>query len=362
MFLNLITVAIFLAVFLAAFLIGDLVSRRRRLQHHRALVDAAVASPETDLAEPGTGRLIEAFAQVIPQSNREIEKIEYDLKRAGYYKATALVEYLGTRNLLIVGVLVGAGFCAVVADPSSAMPEMMLGVGLIAAALGYGLPRLVLHRQANKRVARLEKGLPDALDVLAMCITGGLPLYQALGRVSEELRYSHPDVAVEFAIIRRQAEADTMTGALKQFSQRIDAQDVNALASLVSQTERLGTNVSTAMCDYADSVRRGQRQRAEEMASRTSIKMLFPVILCLAPPVFILLCGPPALRLYYFVKSAHEEGGILNPETLSSPEPLNTQDTQELLGTSPSSSGGSQPAQESPFGASAQPNLSDDDE
>jgi tight adherence protein C len=91
--------------------------------------------------------------------------------------------------------------------------------------------------------------------------------------------------------------------------------DVNALASLVTQTERTGTHVATAVTEFADSVRRQFRQRAEERASKTTIHMLFPVIFCLAPPVFILLLGPPVLQLKNFVDRAHTPGGLLNVQS-----------------------------------------------
>ena len=104
-----------------------------------------------------------------------------------------------------------------------------------------------------------------------------------------------------------------MASALRQFANRMDTPDINALATLVGQTERMGSHVATAICDYSDSVRRVRRQRAEEEASKTSIRMLFPVILCLAPPIYILLMGPPLLQLRNFIVKARVPGGVLNP-------------------------------------------------
>lgn len=106
----------------------------------------------------------------------------------------------------------------------------------------------------------------------------------------------------------------------------MNAPDVNALASLVSQTERTGTHVATAVTEFADGIRRQFRQRAEERASKTTISMLFPVVFCLAPPVFILLLGPPLLQLKNFVEQAHAPGGVLNVETY---EPLDRSDLND---------------------------------
>jgi tight adherence protein C len=174
---------------------------------------------------------------------------------------------------------------------------------------------MVLKFQAHRRLNRIETGLPDVLDLIRMCLTGGLSLRDSLERVSNEIEVFHPDLAVELEVVRRHAEADTMAKALKEFSRRMKTPDISALASLVSQTERLGTHVAQAVMEFADGVRRQHRQRAEERASKTSIRMLFPVIFCLAPPVFILLLGPPTIQLKNFLRDSKRPGGVLNIDT-----------------------------------------------
>jgi tight adherence protein C len=226
-----------------------------------------------------------------------------------------MVEFLATRNLLLIAAIVVGGSLAVAVDPGSTLPKTILIVTGVVAAVIYAVPRWLLHAQAQGRLGRIQRGLPDALDIIRMCLTGGLPLRDSLQRVSQEVDFFHPDVAVELEIVRRHAEADTMAKALKEFARRMNAPDVNALASLVSQTEKTGTHVATAVTEFADGIRRQFRQRAEERASKTTIRMLFPVIFCLAPPVFILLLGPPVLQLRNFVKQAHAPGGVLNAAT-----------------------------------------------
>ena len=311
MFINLVTVGTFLAIGLVVFLLGEMLSGGRR--RSRAVGDAyADHVYGQSSARPKAGVFSRAMSGTIPQMSSEIERIERDLKRAGYYAPTALVEYLATRNALIWLVVIATGILAVIAEPGTRTPELLIAGGAVLAAFGYGLPRLVLNWQARRRVNRIQLGLPDALDIIRMCLSGGLPLRASLNRVSQEIVFFHPDIAVEFEIIRRQADADTMAHALRQFARRIDVPDINALAALVMQTDRLGTHVATAITDYADSVRRACRQRAEERASKTSIKMLFPVVLCLAPPIYILLCGPPLLKLRTFVIEANRPGGVLD--------------------------------------------------
>lgn len=315
MFVEIISVATFLLVCFVFFLIGDAIAVGHRSGRKKSLDLNNQSSNYYKNSKVGV--ISRALAGTIPQTAEVISKIELDLKRAGYYRSTALVEYLATRNLLVVLVLIVTGIGCVLADPGSNLPEIILVVGLLVAGSGYGLPRFMLHNQANRRVHRIQKGLPDALDLVMMCLTGGVPLRTALLRVTEEVRFSHPDIAVEFEIIRRHADANSMADALKQFAKRIDAPDVNALSAMISQTERLGTNVSTALIDFADSIRRKYRQRAEEHSGKTSIKLLFPVIFCMAPPIYILFFGPAVLELRSFLIKEHRPGGILEPMTNS---------------------------------------------
>ncbi len=253
-----------------------------------------------------------ALADVIPQPGREVESLEQDLKRAGYYGKSAVVEFRAARNFIVLGLLLGGLGLAVAAEPGSDLPRPLLIAAGISAVVAYALPRSLLHLQARRRLDSIQRGLPDALDIIRMCLTGGLPLRDCLDRVSQEVEFFHPDVAIELEVVRRHADIDSMGKALREFARRMNAPDVNALASLVSQTERTGTNVAVAVTEFADGIRRQFRQRAEERAGRTTIRMLFPVILCLAPPVFILLLGPPALQLRTFLQEARNPGGVLD--------------------------------------------------
>jgi tight adherence protein C len=311
MWLNIATAAAFAATFLVVLMFGlTVVNARRRVRN--------IADVDRRIPRYRPSRFRMALAGAFPHSQAEFDNLEQDLKRAGFYGQTAIVEFLATRNLLVVAVLVIGGGLAIAVDPGSTLPKTILIATGFIAALAYVVPRTLLRSQASRRLGRIQRGLPDALDIIRMCLTGGLPLRDSLERVSREVEFFHPDVAVELEVVRRHAEADTMAKALKEFARRMNATDVNALASLVSQTERTGTHVATAVTEFADSVRRQFRQRAEERASKTTIRMLFPVIFCLAPPVFILLLGPPILQLRNFVRDAHAPGGVLNVETYDS--------------------------------------------
>ena len=230
----------------------------------------------------------------VPMPEAEVDALSQDLKRAGFYGSNAVVEFLSTRNILVLGTMFSGGVLAVLADPNSTLPRSILLVTAVLTSFAYLIPRNLLRTQATQRLNRILKGLPDALL-----------------RVAREIDVFPPNVSVELEVVRRHADADTMAKALKEFSKRLNAPDVNALANLVTQSEMTGTHVAAAVTEFSDGIRRQFRQRAEERANKTSVKLLFPVVLCLAPPVFILLLGPPVLQLRNFVRDAHKPGGVL---------------------------------------------------
>ncbi|TWT56878.1 Bacterial type II secretion system protein F domain protein [Thalassoglobus neptunius] len=271
--------------------------------------------PRLEVARPNLFR--RSMAGAIPGIGTEFDLLERDLKRAGFYGSFALIEYLSARNTIVVLLLVVGGVLAIAAPPATPLPKTILFITLSAIAVAYVVPRVIVSRQASLRLARIQKGLPDALDIVRMCLSGGLGLRESLSQVSREIEFFHPDLAVELEVVRRHADASTMTKALKEFAKRVDADDVKTLATLLSQSEKTGTHVVIAVTEFADGIRRHSRQRSEEKANQTTIKMLFPVVICLAPPILILLLGPPMLEMRTFFRDAHRSGGLLDSRSLT---------------------------------------------
>jgi len=299
------TAVAFAGIFIAVYLLGmSVVNARRRVRN--------INDVDKQFRRRQVGTFRRLLADSLPQPQGEVERLEQDLKRAGFYGGNAAIEFRAVRNLLVLTMLFLGGGAAVAAPPGGTLPRNLLIIAGLSAVVAYVAPRFILHLQAMKRLDSIQRGLPDALDIIRMCLTGGLPLRDSLVRVSREVEFFHPDVAVELEVVRRHSELDSMNKALKEFARRMNAPDVNALASLVSQTERTGTSVAVAVTEFSDSIRRQFRQRAEERAGKTSIRMLFPVILCLSPPVFILLVGPPILQLKSFLQQARTPGGVLD--------------------------------------------------
>jgi tight adherence protein C len=266
---------------------------------------------------PPTG----ALAGAIPCSSSTRANITKQLQRAGYYHRFAFEEFAALRNVLTVGWVFFVGTLIVVAaEPGDHSTGRLVLVGLVGAALCYGLPRLILHTRANGRAMRIEYALPDALDMITMCMTGGLPLEQALGRVGKELGSTHPDLACELRILGRQMDAGSSDSAITQFADRIDTCDVQSLAAMVRQTSSQGSSAAAAFQDFADGVRRTRRQRAEERGNKATVKLLFPLVFCLAPPIYMLLLIPAVIELRSFVLQENQAGGILSPGTYTADE------------------------------------------
>ena len=327
MLTSLIVAGTFMAISLTVLLIGRLLFSRDKNRP---------ASGQDTRRASTFGPLTPALAEVFPTLTSTKDKLKRDLVRAGFFQRKAMNEFLAMRNAAMIA------WCAFVAtaivlsiDQSDDLIPKIALVGFVVLALVYGIPRLVLGSMASARVQRIQYALPDVLDMINMMITGGLPVQGAIKRVSQEVATPHPDLGCELAIIDRQAEAGTLEQALSQFAERVDVPDVSALSNLVRHAERLGGNLATSLRDFSDSIRRTRRQRAEERGNKSSIKLLFPVVFCLAPPIYILLLGPAVLELREFVMRENQPGGALTQDAGAVTAPTASRDSGA---TSPESS------------------------
>jgi tight adherence protein C len=165
---------------------------------------------------------------------------------------------------------------------------------------------------AAGRKRRIEESLPDAMDMITMCTSAGLPLQHSIARVSDELQSTHPDLSYELRIVGRQTEAGSLNSAIQQFAKRMDAPEIHSVAAMVWQAEQQGASVAGAFHTFADQVRMNRRQRAEEAGNKAAFKMLFPLIFCLAPAVYLMLLGPAVLELRDFFRREKQPGGALS--------------------------------------------------
>ncbi len=267
------------------------------------------------------GRMTGALSGIIPCPSSTREETTKDLRRAGFYQRFAFEEFAALRNAMIVGWVLLIGSLIVVAgEPGNNSVPTLLLVGLGGVIVFYSLPRLILRSKANSRMQEIQYGLPDALDMITMCMSGGLAMQQAMTRVSSEVFDTHPALACELKIIGRQMEVGSLDSAMRQFADRIDIPDVQSLTAMTCQTSEQGSNMASAFQEFADGVRRGRRQRAEERGNKTTIKLLLPLVFCLAPPVYMVLLVPAIMELRSFVLRENGPNGVLAPANPGSVE------------------------------------------
>lgn len=171
-------------------------------------------------------------------------------------------------------------------------------IGGCLVIVGLIGPSFWLDRMKRTRQSNFRRALPDALDVLVICLEGGLSLAAGLRRVSTELRTAHPALASELAIVQREVQLGLTSGeALKKMGERSDLEEVRSLASVILQSERLGASLVKSLRVHAESIRLKRYQRAEEKAAVAATKVLFPTLLFILPAVFVVVLGPAAFRL-----------------------------------------------------------------
>lgn len=229
------------------------------------------------------------IGQMAPKSSSEAGTLQRRLVAAGYRRPEAMMIFLGIR-------LGTALACfAIVATPVLFRPNLMLALG--AAGLGYVIPGFALARVAKARQHRIRLSLPDALDLLVVSVEAGLGLDQALQRVADELALPHPELAGELRLINLELRAGkARSEALHNLAERTGVDDVASLVAMLVQTDRFGTSVAQSLRVHSDTLRTKRRQRAEEAAAKTGVKMVFPLVFCIFPAIWVVTIGPAVIK------------------------------------------------------------------
>jgi tight adherence protein C len=256
--------------------------------------------PDADKSDYYFGSVTPVLASMMPESSDRKEDLKKELQQAGYYQPHAWHNLSAIRYVAIIGSMLFFGALLLFMPKQAEMP--LLGMMVVSAVLGWALPSLYIKSKAAERASEIERGMPDMLDMLNMCVSQGLTVPQSLKRISQDLKPVYPELAKELTIVYEQSEVGDMQQALTNFSQRTDLPDVRSLTSLLNQTERMGTSVSHALVEYSDSMREHLRQRADEKANQASFKLLFPIALCMLPAVFLILLGPATVEMANFFK------------------------------------------------------------
>ena len=232
---------------------------------------------------------LKRIGNMAPRSPKEMGKLQQKLTYAGFKGREALVVFFGIR--LGLALL----FFALLATPVLMHPNLL--VALAACGFGYLLPSMALGRLAKKRQHRIRLGLPDALDLLVVSVEAGLGLDQALQRVSAELAFAHPDLCDELRQINFELRAGKARAeALHNLADRTGVDDIASLVAMLVQTDKFGTSVAQSLRVHSETVRTKRRQRAEEAAAKTGVKMVFPLVFCIFPAIWVVTIGPAAIK------------------------------------------------------------------
>lgn len=239
--------------------------------------------------------LLEALGDRMESERSRSPALKKRLIVAGYRSPKAVSIYLGIRTVLAalfgVAAIIGG---AVLQFPASKMMLLLFA----GALLGWTVPLIHVVRRKRGRQREIQRHLPDVLDLLIVCVEAGMGLNQALARVSDEMDEVSPVMSEELSTVGLEMRAGTpREEALRHLSDRTDLSDVRSLVSMLIQTDRFGTSIADALRVHSDTLRSIRRQRAEEAAAKTTIKMLFPLVFFIFPAIFVVVLGPAAIHL-----------------------------------------------------------------
>ncbi len=230
-----------------------------------------------------------------PTNEAELGKIRLELLNAGFRAENAVAVYHGTKMLTML-------LCAAVAGPFVLGKYGMTSTGMtylvLAAGLGYYLPSIVLGKIKSRRMESIFLGLPDAIDLMVVCVEAGLGLDTAMRRVTVELASACPALCEEFAISNFQVQMGrARKDVLRDLGVRTGVDDLRSLAAVIIQAEKFGSSIGSALRVQSDSMRTKRRQLAEERAAKTAVKIMIPLILFIFPGVFVVLVGPAGIQI-----------------------------------------------------------------
>jgi tight adherence protein C len=258
--------------------IPDIVRRRRRQLQSERLAG-----------------IIQALGEKVEVGHRDTSALRLRLIQAGYPNPSAVPLYLGFRIGLPLAL--GAGVLLLIPALGQRWSIAVLG-GVWAALVGYVLPTFFIRARIGKRQKEMQKALPDALDLFVVCVEAGLGLNQAIMRVSEEIERVSPVLADQLALVNLEIRAGTPRDeALRNLGDRTGLQDIKSLMAMLIQTDRFGTSVAQALRTHAETMRTKRRQRAEEAAAKTTIKLVFPLVLFVFPALFVIILGPAVIQI-----------------------------------------------------------------
>ena len=272
---------------------------RRRVEGHKeSVAEGQVPGNFRDTAQAQLQTVLEWFAKWNQPSNTEEAKATRRLLvTAGYRSRKAPIFYIGSRLLLAVAFVALFAMIPVkfLGFPSA---TTLVFYYFFLAVCGYYSPSIWLKHAIAERQDALQRAIPDALDLMVVCVEAGLGLDQAIARVGQEVSQGHPALGDELNVLSQELRTGVQRQtALRSLAHRTDLEEVRNLVALLVQTDRFGTSIGQALRVHSDSMRTARRLKAEEVAAKLPVKLLFPLMFFIFPSMFIVTVGPACIKI-----------------------------------------------------------------
>lgn len=236
-------------------------------------------------------QLVKPFQKVVPRTSEDVSTLQKRLIRAGYREHAYINIFYSSK------VLVPALLC-ILATVTQIYTYGPLFVYALSAGLGFMVPDFFLSNRIKARQLKLRLGLPEALDLVVICVEAGLSMDKATMRTSEELRISQPAIADELNLVYLEQRAGRPRGeAWKHLGDRTDVDTIRSLASILIQADKFGTSIGKTLRAHSETLRTRRRQDAEEQAAKTTVKLVFPLVLFIFPSLFVVVLGPSMITI-----------------------------------------------------------------
>jgi tight adherence protein C len=287
------SILFFVAIFLLIGSVGVLLFYR---ESHLRRISAAINQQQEEkslksvVQQAGTsiGNMMVMFESLVPKSEQEKSAVKERLARAGYRDESAVKIYYGTQ--------VAVPLVLVVVTLVTGLGSMSAFLYVIAAILGFMLPSMWLGKMTTLRQKKIARALPDVLDLLVICMEAGLSLDQATSRTSQELTGTHPALCQEMNILVLEQRAGvSRSECWKHMAERTGVDSIQSLTSTLVQAEQFGTSVAKVLRVHSETLRTQRVQMIEELAAKTSVKLVFPLVLFIFPALFLVTLGPAAI-------------------------------------------------------------------
>ncbi len=283
----------FIAIFMLITSGALLLAYREALLNRLSSVVSPASSPQNLLqrifgarAKASIEEVIDPFQKILPRSPEEVGVIQKRLIWAGYRKDSYVNIFYGAK------VAVPLALC-VLATVTKAYHYGPFFVYALAGGLGFLLPDFWLGNRIAARQLKIRLGLPEALDLMVICIEAGLGIDQAVLRVADELKMSQPEIADELNLVNLEQRAGrARADAWRNLAERTDVDSVRSLCAMLIQTDYFGTSIAKSLRVHSESLRTQRRQQAEEQAAKTTVKLVFPLVFCIFPSLFVVVLGP----------------------------------------------------------------------